>query len=207
MHFLRKLRRCGDAELLLIRLLVAIGALGGVPFSSCSRRSPVPHFQDGGPFFDRHPSFHAHSHPHSAFFVRPAGRPCICGRIQPYCVAQCSVALPAQRTLDCLACAIPACSRAPACPSAPCRHRRSASSSPSETINVVSRYRIAELLAPSRSLYWTEFAERDPPRTLTLPDDEGLLIAAQRAFVPTPTAQRAPSRKNTNRLDQRSLPR
>ena len=58
MHFLTKLRRSRDAELLLICLLVAVGPFGGFLFELLAP-FPIPHIQDGGPLFDRHPSFYA----------------------------------------------------------------------------------------------------------------------------------------------------
>jgi hypothetical protein len=48
----------GDAEFLLICLPVAVGAPGRFLFELLAPL-PVPHVQDGGPLFDRHPSFHA----------------------------------------------------------------------------------------------------------------------------------------------------
>jgi hypothetical protein len=56
--FLEEATALGYAELLLIRLLIAVGALGGFLFELLAP-FPVPHVQDGGPLFDRHPSLHA----------------------------------------------------------------------------------------------------------------------------------------------------
>jgi hypothetical protein len=56
--FLEEAPALGDAELLFICLLVAVGALGGFPFELLAS-VPIPYIQNGRPLFDSHPSFHA----------------------------------------------------------------------------------------------------------------------------------------------------